>query len=311
MRKRLFIFIIGLSSGLLGITQTMPNLLNFSQYMFHQPFVNPASINSYNNINAALLYKAEFMGFNNAPVFQALSVNSPIAGSKTHLGFTVQNEERGVTQFSNASVTYGYNVHLTSTINMGLAVSAKAEMLQKNLSKARVNDLNDEMLMTDIDPYFVPNFDLGIYFFSDDFFFGATAPEFFDQQMGNASFREKDFPFYAHAGYMFGSDIEVTVASMVKHYYRDEYMIDGYGFVEFYETFGIGAAYRSSLFIGETIREANILNALAKVTISRMFTIGYAFDYNLDSEIQNYTTGSHEIMLLFNPDMSPDIPLVR
>ena len=102
-------YILLLIALLCSINSQAQDQFSLSQYMLHQPFMNPASISSYGNVNGALLYKKQWVSLEGAPEVQAFSINSPFKkGSNNHVGLTVIHDKIGVNNNYNIAATYAY-----------------------------------------------------------------------------------------------------------------------------------------------------------------------------------------------------------
>ena len=54
------------------------NQFNMGQYAIYQPFLNPAAIGTFDNINFAILYKKQWTNFIGAPHLQGFNFNMPL-----------------------------------------------------------------------------------------------------------------------------------------------------------------------------------------------------------------------------------------
>jgi hypothetical protein len=80
MRK--LIIAIALLTELSGFGQ---NQFHIGQYAIHQPFLNPASIGTFQEINMALVYKNQWIGFDGAPHLGGINYNMPIGKHRNTL----------------------------------------------------------------------------------------------------------------------------------------------------------------------------------------------------------------------------------
>ena len=107
MIKKIFFTVLFLVVGVKTYSQ---NQFHMSQSMMYQPFINPAVIGSYENLNGALFYKNQWTGFEGAPEIGGFSINTPIKKTNHSIGLTVVNDRIGVSNNSDISGTYSYKL---------------------------------------------------------------------------------------------------------------------------------------------------------------------------------------------------------
>ena len=99
--------------------------------------------------------------------------------------------------------------------------------------------------------------------------------------------------YYMIAGYVFdlSESVKFKPSTMVKYTKGAPVSTDLTANFLFNEKFWIGGSYRINNYTAA-------LGALADFQVSKQLRIGYAYEYPL-SDINAYTGGSHEILLMF------------
>lgn len=283
-----------------------------SQYMLHQPFVNPASMASYQGLNGAIVHRSQWVGFDGAPVTQGISVNSPIKDGNNSVGLTIVHDQIGLNRDISISGKYAYKFQVATNQYFSLGLDASIRMLQSNLADATVNDPGDEVFSSNTPTFMAPNFSFGAYYFKNRFYIGAAVPNLLANKIGYTSayslttaFDASELHYYVHSGYKFivNSNIDLNTSVLLKAVSGAPLQGDINFQFEFNKKFGIGVSYRTSKEI----------IGLVSFSVIKPLKIAYAYDYNM-SETAQFSTGSHEIMLLFDfyqPKIAPIIDLPR
>ena len=98
------------------------NVPQFSQNMFNKLANNPAVAGSSESINAILLHRSQWMGFDGAPVTSVFSIESPFEVLNGGLGLHIVADE--IAQYSNLDLqlSYAYQTQLgDGQLGLGLA----------------------------------------------------------------------------------------------------------------------------------------------------------------------------------------------
>jgi type IX secretion system PorP/SprF family membrane protein len=291
-------YIGGLLLISISITNLAQNQFHLSQYMVHQPFINPASMGAFDNLNGALFYKNQWVGFDGAPKLQGINLNSPVGNGKNLVGFTFVNDKIGVNSQMEMSGSYGYRMKTSDKSHLTLGLSATMRMIQSDFANVETSVV-DPLFQANSPTLIMPNFKFGAYFNTDNFYVGFAMPNLLHNDIqynggefvGETSFDIQQTHFYLHSGYRYAINEKLDLNSSVlfKQVAGAPFQTDINVLLEFNKRFGIGTSFRTSKEI----------IALAQFRINSMFKLAYAYDYNL-GELNNYSSGSHEIMLILD-----------
>ena len=274
---------------LLTITQiNAQKEFHLSQYMLHQPFVNPAAMSSYNNINGALLYKKQWVGLQGSPEIQAFNVNSPLKrNSNSHLGLTVIHDKIGVNDNFYVAASYAYALKVSRKTRFSFGLSA------------HLNDGNDVIFSQNSPKHIAPNFQYGMYYYSSKFYVGLVIPKLLintiettEQNTSVASgFDIKEWHYYLSGGYKFdlSNRTTLTTSTQLKQVTGAPLQIDINAIAVYQKKIGLGVSYRTS----------NEVVGLLTYQLTNFFKLTYSYDYSF-SQLADYQSGTHEISLIFN-----------
>lgn len=274
----------------------------YTQYMFNTMSVNPAYAGSRGQLSIAALYRAQWVGLDGAPETQTLNIHSPIRNSRLGYGISVVNDNigDGVVQetYLDAVLSYTIDVSLEGKLSFGLKVGGNL----LNLDFNGLNNFDNEPITGDnIENEFSPNFGLGVYYHTNRFYAGLSAPnlletDHFDNSQRDANdvqFLSTDrINFYLITGYVFdlSGNLKFKPAFLTKVVSGAPLQLDFSANFLFNEKFSFGAAYRWDA----------AFSALAGFQLSDQFMLGLAYDRETtELGSTQFNDGSFEVFLRF------------
>ncbi len=274
----------------------------YTQYMFNTMVVNPAYAGSRGQLSIASLYRAQWVGLEGAPTTFTLNLHSPIRDSRIGYGISVVNDNigDGVVQetYLDAAVSYTIDVSAFGKLSFGL--KAGGNLLNLDFSQLRNFD-NEPVPQDNIENRFSPNFGVGIYYHTDRFYAGLSAPnlletEHFDNSQQDANdvqfLATERINFYFITGYVFdlNGNVKFKPALLTKAVGGAPLQLDFSGSFLFNEKFSLGVAYRWDAAV----------SGLFGFQISEKFMLGLAYDRET-TELggTQFNDGSFEVFLRF------------
>ncbi|MCP4975019.1 MAG: type IX secretion system membrane protein PorP/SprF [Maribacter sp.] len=274
----------------------------YTQYMFNTMSVNPAYAGSRGQLSIAALYRSQWVGLDGAPKSQTLNLHSPIRNSQLGYGISVVNDEigDGVVQetYFDAVLSYTIDVSLEGKLSFGL--KAGGNLLNLDFQGLRNFDV-EPINVDNIENKFSPNVGVGIYYHTNSFYAGLSAPnllqtDHFDNEQRDANsvqFLSKErINFYLITGYVFdiGGNTKFKPALLTKVVGGAPLQIDFSGSFLFNDKFSFGAAYRWDAAV----------SALFGFQISEQLMLGLAYDRETtDLGGTQFNDGSFEVFLRF------------
>lgn len=269
--------------------------LHYGMYMMHQPLFNPASTSSYDQLTAAVLYKNQWSGYEGAPQIGAFNILKPFKSSA--VGLTITNDRVGIDNNTEISGSYSYKLQMRGYSRLAFGLSATLGLLQSDLSGVDILDADDPAYSAGRTGVVAqPNFEFGTYYFNNKFYAGIAIPNILENkislegQKGETQFDINTIHYYFHSGYRFvlNSKSDLNASTKIKQVSGASLQFDINLQYEYMRKFGIGVSYRSS---------KELLGIVSYQLIPEL-KMAYAYEYNL-GDIGNYSTGSHEIMLIY------------
>lgn len=279
-----------LFSSWMGVAQQLPQ---FTQYMYNTISINPAYAGSRETLSVVGLHRSQWVGLEGGPTTQTLSVHSPLRNEKIGLGLSFINDELGFQNFSYLYGDFSYTIRVSE--NSQLAFGMKAGFTSYSLdADFRLSESNDPVIFGYQDRW-KPNIGTGVYWHSNRWYLGLSAPRILNTDYsGDEEFQSLErISYYFTGGYVFdlSENTKLKPAMLLKATNGAPLSFDLTANFLFYEKFWVGGSYR----INEL---AQAIGAIADFQVSKQLRIGYAYEYPL-SELSAYTSGTHEVLLMF------------
>ncbi|WP_435625043.1 PorP/SprF family type IX secretion system membrane protein [Flagellimonas sp.] len=272
----------------------------YTQYMFNTLSVNPAYAGSRGQLSFAGLYRSQWVGLEGAPETFTINLHSPIRNSRLGYGISIVNDNigDGVVQETYLDAVLSYTINVARDAKLSFGLKAGGNMLSLDFNGLRNFD-QEVVSQENIDNQFSPNFGLGIYYHTDTFYAGFSAPniletEFFDNSGGDANsvnfLATERINFYFITGYVFdlNGNLKFKPALLTKAVGGAPLQVDISANFLFADRFSFGAAYRWDAAV----------SALAGFQVTDQIMLGLAYDRET-TELggTQFNDGSFEIFL--------------
>ena len=166
------ILIISLFSLCFGVSNAQQEP-QFSQNMFNKLANNPGSAGSSDAINATVLHRTQWMGFDGAPKTLNLAVDAPFEILHGGLGLNIVSDDIG--EYSNLGLQFSY-AYRTDLGQGQLGIGASAGMFQSGLNGGNLipADLGDISVPTGEISGSAIDFGGGLYYNTQDVYLGLS-----------------------------------------------------------------------------------------------------------------------------------------
>lgn len=287
MKTKIFSFVLMFTT----IVSFAQQDAQFTQYMYNTININPAYAGSRGALSIFALHRTQWVGLDGAPVTNAVSVNTPLYGSRLGLGVSIINDKIGPIHENTISADMSYTVPTSETVKLSFGIKATANLFDLDVS--RLNPVDSDPSLHDYNNKFSPNIGAGVYLHSDKAYVGLSVPNFIESNRYDdnevAVFKEK-INYYLIAGYIFNLNnaIKFKPALLTKMVKGAPLQVDVSGNLMFNEKFVVGIAYRWSAAV----------SAMVGFQVSDALYLGYGYDLET-TNLDNYNSGSHEIFLRY------------
>jgi len=295
-KKYVFIYLLVLimSGGLSKVVFAQQDA-QFSQYMFNTMAINPGYAGSADVLNASVLFRAQWVGFDGAPQTQTLTANTPLKNKSLAIGGNLYNDVLGPEQRFGFYGTFAYRI-LFRKSKLSFGANAGFDVFQGKFSTLDLIDNNDQAFIEDVKGKFLPNAGFGIFYYSKVFYVGLSAPRLVQNSIyeavdGTPTNGKQLISYYFTAGYVFqlSKEVKFKPAILFKFTQNAPAQLDVNLNFLFVERFWVGLMYRPSSAWG----------VLLQFQINDQLRFGYSLDLST-YELQSYNNGTHEFMLSYD-----------
>lgn len=267
----------------------------FTQYMFDRISVNSGVAGTSGNVCATALLRQQWSGFDGAPKTGLINVHGPINKINSGIGMSVYFDKLGQQNSTIARLHYAYHVKPgggLGTLGIGLYAGLSSRSLGNQW--VAVDPVTDDAAIPD-NGSSASGFDMGfgVYYTSPKLWAGISSTQLNEAELADVSIKNKRH-YYVQAGY----DLQLKnpkfmlQPSLLLKSDATSTQIDLNALFMYDKTVWLGVGYRTEDAIAPMI---GYQVQMGKEKTG-MLRIGYSYDVTT-SELKNYSSGSHEIML--------------
>ncbi|MGZ3862704.1 MAG: PorP/SprF family type IX secretion system membrane protein [Bacteroidia bacterium] len=294
MRKIYFIFSFFLLAAFLHAQQVGM----YNHYFFKPMIYNPAFTGNGEEMQASIISRAQWSGFQNAPQLNIFALDAPLKEKKIGLGLMLISDRKGINQRTGGNILYSYRIDFSEDARLLLGLSAGVVNQTVDFSKAIAENSNDPTLFYGAQQKTTFDGNGGLAFIWKGLEIGASAM----QILGN----KINYPDNAGTRAWYQQVRHYTVSVKYKYYLSEEkglsvapqilmrivpgtpLQYDGNINLDWRDKFWVGATYKSNYALAVN----------AGVCIHKKLSIGYSYEI-ITSSIGKYSGISHEIIANF------------
>ena len=272
----------------------------YTQYMYNTLSVNPAYAGSRGDLSLGLLHRSQWVGLDGAPKTQTFNISSPVS-ERLGMGLSIVNDQigNGTIQDTRFDLAFSYTIPTSETGKLSFGLKAGGQFLNVDFNNIKIYRPELTPQSDNIDRKFSPNFGAGIYYHTQKFYAGLSAPNFlhntnFDTSSSSTTFLEEErLNWYLITGYVFdlNSKLKFKPAALFKAVSGAPLQLDLSANFMINERFILGAAYRWDA----------ALSGLVGFQITDSLLLGLAYDKET-TELggTQFNDGSFELFLRYD-----------
>ncbi len=266
----------------------------YSQYMFNMLNINPAYAGSRGVGTATALYRNQWIGIDGSPQTSTLSYDVATHEKKIGLGFQFYDDRLGIERTTGLNVSYAFRIQLTESGTLSLGLQGGILNYRANFSQVRTFQPNDPSFNQNVSGI-LPAAAAGIYYNSDKFYIGISTPQLLKTKLSTNNAADvlsttRDLHYYLATGFVLplSQDLVLKPSMLVK-------AVSGAP-IEF--DFNTNLWIQNFISFGASYRTGDAIVGMAELQLNKQLRFGYAYDKAF-SELGNYNTGTHELMLRY------------
>lgn len=267
----------------------------YSLYMFNGMAVNPAYAGSRERTAITAIYRNQWTGLEGAPRTAVISGHAPLSNDKLGIGISLINDRISVFNTTALTGSYAYRLKFKNNGKLSFGINTTLNYFHADWNSLRLSDTNDNVFTGSRVNAFSANFGTGVYYYTEKFYAGASVPhilnmsltEHFTAQGTDMVARQwKHYFFTTGAVFDLGENVKFKPSVMCKYVRNAPFQADLSAAFLLKEAFWFGASYRT----GDAVA------LMTEYIFSKGVRLGYAYDITT-SQLNNYSSGTHEIML--------------
>lgn len=290
----IFVLIAGFTAFSGSRTYAQKEVL-YSQYLLNPLSINPAYAGSRESFHLTAFLRRKWISVRYAPVTQSVSADGSVAHGRVGLGFQALNDRMGIFAATGVYGSVAYRFNLPALAKLAIGVQGGVSVIP----------LYDITVASSINRA-VGSFGVGIYYQSDRFFGGISAPELSSQVMDLTG----RLIYKSARPIMFQAGMPVTVAEntvLIPSVLLSKMPDRPLGFdinlrAWFNEQIGLGLSYRQN---SPGLISTNYVQAIAEYQLTKAIRLAYIFNSQTPESpnaMQYDQKSVHEIMLRFAPN---------
>ncbi|MFD2936908.1 PorP/SprF family type IX secretion system membrane protein [Spirosoma flavum] len=267
----------------------------YSQYLQNPLSINPAYAGSRESFHLSAFLRRKWISVRYAPITQSVSADGAIANGRIGLGFQALNDRMGLfaTTGVYGSVAYRFNLPALAKLSIGVQGGVNVLPIYDVTTAASINRA-------------IGSFGVGVYYQSDRFFAGVSAPELGGQVTdltGRYVYKSvRPLMFQVGVPVEVGENTVLIPSILVSKIADRSLGVDVNLRAWFNEEVGLGLSYRQN---SPGFIQTNYLQVFAEYQLTKAIRLGYIFNSQTPESpnaIQYDQKSVHEIMLRFAPN---------
>nr|WP_321453298.1 type IX secretion system membrane protein PorP/SprF [uncultured Carboxylicivirga sp.] len=262
----------------------------YTQYMFNTLAFNPAYAGSRGMASFMALSRHQWVGFEGAPTTQTITGHLPL--NNVGIGLSIIHDKLTPVNQTGVYFDYAYRIKTSEHSHLSFGLKGGFNYYQLDIAQLLLASPNDPSLNVGATNKYLPNFGFGLYWYSNNYFLGASSPKLLENKLVNGELEtgHEVRHFFFTGGFVFNLGQEVKVKPTVLARLTEAAPLSFDANLNF--------LLKEKLWIGAMYRINNSFGGILQYQFTPQFKIGYAYDMT-DNEFRNYNNGTHEIMISY------------
>ena len=277
---------------------------HYTQFMFNKLAINPAYAGSNEATCLSGIYRNQWMGIEGAPKTMMLSFNMPLMNQRVGVGANLIRNTIGITQRTTLEGDYAYRFRMSRGV-LAAGINASIRHLSNNYSDDRLKATQpigtDGTIPVGEQSKVVPNFGVGLYYHTEDFYIGLSAPRILSNNIDFDNVSLVDDKEVSHLFLMTGfvvelnDNVDLKPQVLLKYAKNSPFDAELNLMAIIKDKYSAGLTYRLG---GSTVSTGESIDIVAAAQLTDNFLFGLSYDITL-SELKDYNSGSIEAVLRY------------
>jgi len=263
----------------------------YTQYMFNPVLYNPAvaGVESFFQIRSN--HRFQWTGLADPPLTNALSFYGPHSTLPMGYGGYIYNDVTGPTCRTSVTGVYTYNIELPSDMRLSMGLSFGFMQYKVDGTQITLKDPSDMALQNTVYSSYVPDANLGVYLYHNDFYAGFSTAQLINTKLKlyepGTGLNKLKTHFFLTGGYRYDINTDFTLepSAILKGTAPKAVQFD----------VNTRVTWQKMVWLGLSYRTGDAVSVLVGYSYEEKIYFGYSYDITL-SDLRRHNTGTHEIM---------------
>lgn len=283
MKKHLILCFLLLVS-LFSVAQQDPL---YSQYINNMLLINPAYSGSTTDLNASVMYRKQWAGFEGSPVTMNASAHMALNRNIMGTGMIILQDQVGSNKTTEVMLTYGYHISLNKDIKLSLGLQAGYVNYYSDFSVLKINPADTKFANSS---EWKPNVGAGFMIRNEVFMLGFSIPKFLNatshvEQFSTSLYNQHA---YAIASYVYPLSYRIKFKPWVLARFVEGAPLSF--------DYAISIKVDDSYSLGLITRNLTTYGAYAQINIGDNLRFAYVFELPTQKSVGTQFT-THELTL--------------
>jgi type IX secretion system PorP/SprF family membrane protein len=277
----------------------------FSQIMFNQMSINPGFAGSGDMINANVINKIQWVGFDGAPSTTSFTVNAPVSpfGFKSGIGMNILSDKLAFNKDLGLSISYAARFKTGKGM---LGIGASGGFINNTIDPTWISEdaaTSDEAIPQGKQNSVNVDLGFGLFYNTENMYFGLSATHLNGTKMNKAN-----NPAHYTRQYYITGGYTLNMPNPSWQFNPSAYVVSDLTVSQI--SLSANLKYNKKFWGGVSYRMGRLGEAITGMVGIELFSglkIGYAYEFSM-REISNYNDGSHEFMLGYSFSLKKERP---
>ena len=266
----------------------------YTHYMYNTMSVNAGYAGQRDVLSVLALYRTQWVGIDGAPKTLTFGIHSPLKNERLGLGLNVVSDQLGPAQETSIDANFSYTIPVNASGDLELSFGLKGglHILDTDWSKGIFQNPTDVLFNENVN-LVSPTVGGALYLHSDKWYLGASVPNIFTTEHYDdyqESIATERIHMFLIGGYVF--DVSETTKL------KPAFLVKGVSGAPVIADLSLNALFNEKFTLGLAYRWDDSFSGLVGFQVTDSILIGYSYDLT-STELNNYNSGTHEIMLRF------------
>lgn len=280
-------------TALLSIETQAQQDPQYTQYMYNTMSVNAGYAGQRDVLSVTGLYRTQWVGLDGAPKTMTFGIHSPMRNERIGLGLNIVSDQLGPAEETSidANVSYTIPVDESGDLELSFGLKGGLHILDTDWNKGRFKK-TDPLFNENIN-LISPTLGAGLYLHSEKWYLGLSVPNILGTNHYDdfqESIATERLHYFLIGGYVFDLNANTKL--------KPTFLVKGVSGAPVIADLSVNALFNDKFTLGLAYRWDDAVSGLLGFQINPGLFLGYAYDATTTG-LNNYNSGSHEIMLRF------------